>query len=284
MKLIRFPFALLLVAVTAPTYSQDARPRPQKKDDLPEVGFEIPEETRAEVKSLLKDNAMRLFSTKPEQRVKAAQVLGELGEEGRPVRALLCRAMLDANPTVRVSAADALKKIDPRMQYLAVALVTEESASKSRELLQRIKKLEDDGAPLVPLVAQLAARSAAARDNSAFTQQMGVLRAIAKNDLGVYSVIASALGNRNETVRRAALEALPGMKHGKLAVPTIIRLLNTEITENRIAAIEALTALADESTEEIVAAAIARQRYHKEERVRKAVEVALNKLENRGKP
>jgi hypothetical protein len=42
--------------------------------------------------------------------------------------------------------------------------------------------------------------------------------------------------------------------------------------------------LADESTEEVIAVAIATQRYDDDENVRKAVEVALNKFQTRAKP
>ena len=80
------------------------------------------------------------------------------------------------------------------------------------------------------------------------------------------------------------MRGLAHMKHGKLAVPKILALLRTETPLNRIAAMETLAALADESTEEIVAEAIAAQRYHKEESVRRAVDAALNKLENKQNP
>jgi ABC-type uncharacterized transport system auxiliary subunit len=73
------------------------------------------------------------------------------------------------------------------------------------------------------------------------------------------------------------------MKHGRLAVRKLLLLLKTD-TENQVAVIEALAALADDSTEEVVADAIYRLRYHKDKQVRRAVEVALNKLQNRKNP
>jgi HEAT repeat protein len=85
-------------------------------------------------------------------------------------------------------------------------------------------------------------------------------------------------------VRRSAIQALARMKHGGLAVHPLIALLNTDTDENRVAAIHTLAAVADKNTEEIIAVAIARQRYHKAEKVRRAVEKALNKLENKRNP
>jgi hypothetical protein len=102
---------------------------------------------------------------------------------------------------------------------------------------------------------------------------------IGRNDLASYKLIASALGNQNAHVRSVALNSLVRMKHGKLAVSTILKLLKTD-NANRVLIIETLTALADESTEEIIADAIAAQRYHEDARVRQAVDVALNKLKN----
>jgi HEAT repeat protein len=293
MKALALSLAILFVAVSAPAHSQPTKPKTEKKndppkkqkeDDLPDVGFQIPEETSAEVKAVMTENAQRLFAKQASDRVKAAHVLGELGEKGKPVRIVLCRAMLDPETTVRVAAADALKNIDAKMQYLAVALMTEEATAKRAELYQKIKKLEDDGVPLSPIVAHFAVRSAAAGEETTLIQLLTVLGSIARNDIAACDLLAGALDNKSLSVRSTALKELPRMKHGKLVVKKIILLLNIDSSENRIAAIEALTSLADESTEEILAVAIAGQRYHKEERVRKAVEIGLNKLQNREKP
>jgi hypothetical protein len=98
--------AVVLANLAASAYAQ-AKPAPPKKDELPDVSLLIPEDARPELKAIIKDNALRLVSTKASERAKAAQVLGERGEEGKPIRVLLCRAMLDPVPEVRVAAADA---------------------------------------------------------------------------------------------------------------------------------------------------------------------------------
>lgn len=256
----------------------------QKRDsELPDVTLVIPDETRPEVKAILKENAITLASSKWSDRSKAAQVLGELGEAGKPARGLLCRAMLDRVPQVNVAAADALKKIDPKIQYLAVALLTEEGGAKRKEIFDKIGTMEDEAQPLSPLVAHSAFLSAAKGDRGtdALSQEVGVLSRIAKNDLAACKIVASALNNSSGEVRRSAIESLRGMKHGGLAVSKLITLLKTEMTTNRIVVIKTLTIIADKKTEEIIAAAIGAQRYHKEESIRKAVEEALNKLENK---
>jgi hypothetical protein len=273
---------LLTTAIAASAHAQAPKSKQAKRDnDLPDVSLVIPEEARPEVKAIIKQNVLNLRSKKAAERAKAAEVLGELKEEGKPVRGLLCRAMLDPYENVRVAAADALKNIDPKMQYLAVTLVSEKDPVRLTSLLGKIQKLEDEGEPLAFLVAHGAIRSAAANVNNLLAPELATLSYIARNDLPSCNLIASALANRDFQVRADAMRGLARMKHGKLAVPKILALLKTDIPANRVIAIETLTALADPSTEEMIAETIAAQRYHAEETVRKAVEAALNKLQSK---
>lgn len=263
--------------------------KPTKDEDVPDVALVPPEETSPAVKAILRTNAIALHSRRAEDRIQAAQVLGGLGEDGKPARRLLCAAMLDPVAAVRVAAADSLKNLDPKMHYLAVKLASEEvrNSSDSRRIvdfLNKVQKLEDDGEPLAPLVAFVVNFAVSAGDYRLFTTALTALSHIGQKDLASYRVIASALTNRDALIRAIALRGLPRMKHGKLAVPRILVLLQMDAPANRIAAIETLTALVDDSTEEIIAAAIAAQRYHQNEAVRRAVESALNKLENRQNP
>jgi HEAT repeat protein len=274
----------LCLVLASPAYPQAPKAKQPKKDDLPEVALVIPEDARPEVKAIIKSNVFALRSRRASERLHAAHVLGELGEAGKPVRGFLCAAMLDPVPDIRVAAADALKNIDPKMQYLAVTLVTEKDGGRLAELLGRIQNLEDDGEPLAPLVAYGAFASAAAdNENHLLAPELAALSHIARNDLPSCRLIASALANPEESVRATALRSLARMKHGKLAVRTIIALLKTDTPANRIAAIETLTALADESTEEVIAHAIAALRYHEDESIRRAVDAALNKLQSKTK-
>jgi HEAT repeat protein len=243
------------------------------------VALQIPEDTRPEVKAILKAQVQALASSSASARAKAAVVLGELREQARPVRGLLCRAMLDPSLPVREAAADALKLIDPKIHYLAMGLVSYEGDAKRYELLSKIEQLKDDGMPLAPLVASGAIASAKSSIRWEMLQQeMRTLAAISRNDLRSYRLIDEALVNPNVQVRYVALEVLPRMKHGRRSVGKVIALLKADTTAIRLAAIECLTSLADETNEEAVTAAIHSQRNHPEERVRSAVEVALNKL------
>ena len=87
--------------------------------------------------------------------------------------------------------------------------------------------------------------------------------------------MASALANEAANVRHSAIQALPRMKHGSQAVPKLLTLLRND-PENLLPTIETLVTLADKSTEERIAEAIATFRYHKSEGVRRAVDEALN--------
>jgi HEAT repeat protein len=269
--------------------SRASRDKPQRDEDVPEVALVPPQDAPPQVKAILRANAIELFSKRPADRIKAAHTLGELGEDGKPARRLLCAAMLDPVIAVRVAAADALKNIDPKMQFLAVKLATEKLATvedwnRLHTFLGQIQKLEDDGEPLAPLVISVVKVAAGNRDNGLLASALAALSHIGRRDLSSYRVIATALSNPDASIRATVMRRLGSMKHGKLAVSKLMVLLRTDIPDNRIAAMEALTALADGSTEEIIEAAIAAQRYHNDERVRKAVEAALVKLENQRTP
>lgn len=270
--------------------SQASRSKQQKKDeDMPDVSLVPPEETSTAVKAIIKANAVALHSKRPSERIQAAQVLGGLGEAGKPARRLLCAAMLDPVAAVRVAAADALKDIDPKMHYLALVLSTQKVESgndvaRITTLLKKIQKLEEDGEPLAPLIAFVAKFAASKGFADLFTTALTTLAHVGRRDLSSYRVVATVLTSRDAPIRTIALHELARMKHGKLAVPRILVLLKHDTPANRIAAIEALTVLTDESTEEIITDAIAALRYHPDEAVRKAVETALNKLENKQAP
>lgn len=166
--------AVLCLAITGAAAGQgggvSTKAKETKNDDeLPDVGLQIPEETRPEIKALIKAQVLALSSRKPSERVKAAQVLGELGEQGKPVRGLLCNALLDRSPTVRVAAADALKNIDPKIQFLAVKFLNMESRNERMELLKQFQRLKQDGEPLLPLVIHSAKSSILAELNGSLS-------------------------------------------------------------------------------------------------------------------
>jgi HEAT repeat protein len=248
----------------------------------PDVRLVVPEETRPEIKAIIKANASALASKRASERMKAAEVLGELAEEGRPVRRLLCRAMLDPVPGVRVAAADALRNIDPKIQKLAVSFVSD--PPRLTNLLARIQAMEDEARLLTPLVAYSArqhASGAVSDSKGTLSQELAVLSHIARKDHAVCKQITSALGSKDRWVRKSAMVALTRMKHGKQAVLRIMRLLSVDTPDNRITAIEVLTALADRTTEETVLAAAFKQRYHPSEAVRQAVDKAVRELKSR---
>jgi hypothetical protein len=268
-------------------------PKENTKDDLPDVALVIPEETRPEVKAIITSQVQALASNKASERANAARVLGELGEQGKPVRRHLCAALLDPSANVRVAAADALKKIDPKLQHLAVRYVMAEASSSTGDkrdrvafsnlskLLSEIQSLKNEGEPLTPLIVQSAIRDAGSNTRQ-LCVEIGTLSRIARNDLSVCKLIGSALDNSDGNVRAASLQALPRMKHGRQYVRKMLKLLGSD-PGNTLALIDVLTELAETSNAETIATAISKLRYHQDEGIRRAVETALNKLHNKEK-
>src|SRR5688572_18814139 len=98
-------FALLAACLVFVTASADADPPKQPGNPkgsktpagplLPKIEERIPVDASPELRALLKQNVDTLRSTtaKTAERVRAAGVLGELGEKGRPASRFLCEAM-----------------------------------------------------------------------------------------------------------------------------------------------------------------------------------------------
>lgn len=288
MRTAFFTASLAIAILSSTSWAQTAKPKaktpPQKQkqpDDLPDVALEIPTDTPPGVKAIMADKAAVLQDrkSKPSERAKACQVLGELGEQGKPGRRVLCRAMLDASPAVSEAAADALKKIDPGIQKWAVELVI--GQENREQTLGGVEKLEDKGEPLTPLVLHFTGTAHVAGKVRVLRQGLITLCHIAPGDLTAYDLMVWALAHPDPPVRGIAIEALARMKHGRKAVPKLIVLLKGDRSDNQLRAMRTLTALADETNEESIISAVTSIRFHKDAVVRQAVDDALNKLKAR---
>jgi hypothetical protein len=115
-------------------------------------------------------------------------------------------------------------------------------------------------------------------------QSVITLSHVARNNLQAFKLVATGLDNSDTSIRFTTLQAVSRMKHGPTVVNKIVKLLKTDAPYIRSAAMEALTTLVDDSNEELITEAISSQRYHEDASVRRAVEIAMNKLQNKKKP
>ena len=169
--------------------------------------------------------------------------------------------MSDPSPDVRRAAANNLKKIDPKIQGLAVQLALAyplhgRQAADPAPIYAEIIRLEEGAEPLTPLLLLSATFSAMEGNSAALGAQLDVLGHIANNDDLAYKVMLSGLDHMNPDVRLHAMKGIAGMKDATSAVPKIIWLLSNDRPQNQVAAIEMLTRLADPSNKDKILAAV----------------------------
>lgn len=260
-------------------------PQAKKKTEAPDVSLVIPAETRPEIKAILNRAASDMRSADAKTRIRGAQMVGELKEEGKPIRQILCRRMLDPVPSVRVAAADALREIDPEIQRMAVDLTAARPETVTSRMLREVAKNGDAAEPLMPIIRNLADLWAASNARPSTREEMlneciTTLAAISPNDITVYRYLATALDNPDVDIRANAIQALMRMKHRVNAVPRLLGLLKAD-PPTRILVVQALAILADSSNEEVIEAGISKYRYDEKPEVRQAVEKAMNDLKQK---
>jgi hypothetical protein len=252
----------------------DANPTKDSQSTLPKVQNE-PEGPTAETKSILKLNLDNLASPRPADRAKAAAALGELGEKAMTARRPLCSAMLDVNEKVRVAAADALKKIDPEIQRLAVAIVI----NKDRTAIQTACQLKENGEPLTPLIMDLAKPLlGVTKGQSDLGLCIQSLAEIAPDDTAVNKLVLTCLISPNAHYRQVSLNVILKMKNKKQAVPQLLQIAKSDTEGLRIKAIQTLLELVDEDNQEKILKVIEGMRFDRSEAVRSAVDRAVEKL------
>jgi HEAT repeat protein len=230
---------------------------------------------------------MRVLQAKtaPGERIKALEALGMLGEQARPALRLISAATIDEDRRVRVAAADALKRIDRQISELAVKLLFAvplygRAASNPAHIYQAMVRLGDEAEPLTPLILMSFKLSLAASDVRGIAQEVDVLSNIAKKDESACRLIRTGLLSLDTRVRNAALKALPKMQHAATAIPQLIaRARTNDEPLNLVAAIEALVILVSKDNKASVIDAINDLRFHPDDRVRRAVEAALVRLQ-----
>lgn len=235
-----------------------------------------------EVRAVLRIARKQLADpTKPSERVLGADAIGELGPKGRSARRDLCKAMLDVSPKVRTAAADALKKVDREMAEAAIAI----AVNLDIGVVQAIASQGAAAEPLTPLVLSLANRR-----SEGLAVCITTLSKIAPDDDAANKFVIQAISyggpslpksNAHELVRLAAVTAIRGMSHGKLAIQPLMWVAKGDSATNRLAAIATLEAVHDETAAKAVVKFLESMRYDARPEVRKAVEAAVERIKKK---
>jgi HEAT repeat protein len=179
---------------------------------------------------VLETAVARLRGGPPAGRSRAARVLAALGDER--ARPALCRALCDANASVRAAAVEALGRTgrDAGAAACAAALVGDPAASVRRCAVRALGRLSDDPAPLVrPALAD--------PEPSVRREPAGLAARLDAGDVG------RLLGDRDIDVRREAAR-----NAGVGAEAQLARLLKVEPHASvRLAAVQRLGLLGIEA-------------------------------------
>jgi hypothetical protein len=94
----------------------------------------------------------RLRAGTPEERVKAAGELAELGDKAQPAARALCEAALDPSQKVSRASLQALEKVRSDLHRPVLVLLVDDNGDNHGQALQKLSALGESGAPAVPVV------------------------------------------------------------------------------------------------------------------------------------
>ncbi|QEL17387.1 HEAT repeat domain-containing protein [Limnoglobus roseus] len=228
-----------------------------------------------EMKAIIKTALSYLKEKKAEDRVKGADMLAELGENAKGNRRDLCEALVDKNAKVRVAAADAMKKIDAEACKTALKIIID----RDYQAVNDLRTVGTKAAHFTPLVLDylkytLTLKAGTERIGLMVTA-MRALTAIGPDDETANNAVLSGITSTDYTVRLTAVEACTTLTYAKKHTKTLLKLSQTDELTVRLAAIEALVAVADTATRKQIESTLSGMRFDKEERVRESVEKAL---------
>ena len=255
-------------------------------------------------------------SKKATERAKAAEALGALGASGMTARRDLCQAMMDSAPDVRTAAADALKKIDEPMYKLATAIYiktddiaiihAEQQGVNAEPLTPLIIKVANNALDSVTAPAPKPAASEmrelhkkVLEADNIYRLCLSALCEIAKSDPAASKLIIGGLsyqipvsGHADSRIRKDCetmsiftrhftIGCVRKLANVKPAIKPLQNVVNSDTTENRIAAIEALAAVANNDNKSAVKKALESHRSDKDPSVRQAIDAALTRLKEK---
>jgi HEAT repeat protein len=259
--------------------------------------------------------AKGLKAKKWQDRVKAAQEFGKLGEKGGPAAAKhLCEACADGTKEVREASLEALEKVSPKLYKPVLVLVVDKDGNNHVKAIQELAKLGDEGKPAVPLLyAYVGAviKGTSVKDNapaffpldvvggsSYYDALFETLSQLAPDE-NTAKVIASAANlesgryRKPDELHRSSMQALRKLAESqdacrRVAVPVFVKALDSPIfsavekrlppfNTHRVLAAEALGACGPAAKDAIPA--LKKLKLDESEKVRKAATDALEKID-----
>lgn len=237
-----------------------------------------------ETKAILKGFCTDLKSKKVEDRVKAAEAIGELGPKALSACRPLCEAMLDKNAKVKAAAADSLKKVDKKLGDFAVAIYV----NLSIEAVEQAAVLGTVAEPLCPLIwtmaSQISVSEAKVGNGSRLVKCLVALAKTSPDDPSANAMIISGISltqangidpKEIAAVRSESTILIRVMKNKKQALKPLLNAAVKDTEAIRVRAIESLVKIYDVDNDKVIIKTLEGIRFDESIPVRNAVEVAL---------
>lgn len=242
-----------------------------------------------EVDDKVADLVKQLKNKQPEQRIKAAEALGELKDKATAATPDLIAGLFDPVPQVRVTVQDALKAVNPKLSAPVVRLM---------EPLDDLDTAFPKTSARRAAVAQLAKMGPAAKaaapvlvfHHGLLVQKMGksatletgplieALVSVSPDDPQLTKLLSAWLLRSDTSSNQLTLiRSLMKMKDAKNAVPVFVQVLRTDTDETvRLAAVVALGDIGSDAKAAVPVVEAAK--FDAAEKVREAAKRALEKI------
>jgi HEAT repeat protein len=137
-----------------------------------------------------------LKSKQVADRVRAAEEIGRMKEEGKPAARALCEAAISSDEVVRQAALEALEKIHPSLYKPVSTLLLDNSPNNRQQAAQTIKLMGQEGNAATPVVLEILKRNNHEGpkgpffiDDSFMLEEMATLQAIAPDELDTVNLM-----------------------------------------------------------------------------------------------
>jgi HEAT repeat protein len=239
-----------------------------------------PSEKEAATRALALARGLR--SKQPDERIRTAEALAALGPQAIAAGRDLCATLLDADPRVRVSALDALQRVNLTIHKVVGPLLLD-PARIDRATLTALADLGPDGESAVPVllhVMEVNTRNGVFQDGPALVETL--VKVAAEEAAVTDRFLDWLLDNPDRDTRVAAARSLPQMKDADRDAEVLATALQEDTDADvRLAAVVALGELGVSSRPAIQALTAAKT--DPAAPVREAAWTALPRVE-RGKP
>ncbi len=192
--------------------------------------------------------------------------------------------MLDSKKEIRVAATSAMKPVDTTVAEIAAKLLLN---FKDVDLEDLLKQGKDVVEPLVPILAFQFESIAGlpSRDDAALGKAQLLLNCLfscAPNDPLSNKAILKALRSNEIRFQHTGVVGARSIKDGKSGIADVLRVAKRCPNESvRIDAVQTALELADKTNKEVIIKSLGELQLDRSEKIRKAVDSALEKLKEK---